>query len=77
MDRAIRQIGENVKRRRQELDVSQRDVAVLAGIDVSTLSRLERGVENPTLQTMLSLAVTLECELPELLRGVQSAVAAD
>lgn len=70
-------IGENVKRRRQELDVSQRDVAVLAGIDVSTLSRLERGVENPTLQTMLSLAVTLECGLPDLLEGDQSATAAD
>lgn len=73
MDRATQRIGENVKRRRRELDVSQRDVAVLAGIDVSTLSRLERGVENPTLQTMLSLAVTLECGLPDLLKGVQAA----
>lgn len=46
--------------------MTQMDLSVLAGLDVSTVSRIERGVADPTLLTGLRLAITLECELEEL-----------
>ncbi|WP_082518931.1 helix-turn-helix domain-containing protein [Leifsonia sp. Leaf336] len=71
MFEASKRLGENVRDRRKAAQLSQADLAALSGLDTSTVSRLERGELNPTLTTLLALAITLECEAFELIEGVE------
>jgi transcriptional regulator with XRE-family HTH domain len=56
-------------RRRQELDLSQEDLARTVGVSLSSLRRLEAGTEptNPGIVTVIALATALRCEIRELL----------
>jgi len=57
--------------------LTQEQVAEDAGIDQSTISELERGVNpNPTLQTILSLARALKVDPAELLPAPTSGAGA-
>lgn len=47
--------------------MSQEALAVDAGIDRSYVGRIERGVENPTVETLDKLAQALEVPAAELL----------
>lgn len=57
----------NLRRLRVKRDLSQEALAVDAGIDRSYVGRIERGVENPTVETLDRLAKALEVPLAELL----------
>ena len=46
--------------------VSQESFAVDAGIDRTYVSRLERGLENPTVGVLEQIAVALRVEITEL-----------
>lgn len=59
--------GERIKERRQELDLSLRDLAELTNLSATFLSNLERGRANPTLASALSIANALKIALPRLL----------
>jgi transcriptional regulator with XRE-family HTH domain len=67
---ASRILGERLRNRRRELRISQVDVANLSQVDLANYGRVERGVGNPTLVTILQLAVTLEVDPGELLQGL-------
>lgn len=69
---AARILGERLRQRRRELQVSQVDVATLSQVDLANYGKVERGVGNPTFMTILQLAVTLEIEPGELLEGLSS-----
>lgn len=57
----------NLRRLRVKRDLSQEALAVDAGVDRSYVGRIERGVENPTVETLDRLAKALEVPLAELL----------
>jgi transcriptional regulator with XRE-family HTH domain len=67
---AARILGERLRDRRIALRLSQNEVAHLSRVDLANYGKVERGVGNPTLQTILQLAVTLETEPDELLGGL-------
>lgn len=50
--------------------MTQNDIALLSGIDAATYGRIERGIGNPRLATVLRLATTLELEPGTLLNGL-------
>jgi transcriptional regulator with XRE-family HTH domain len=52
---------------RERQGISQYELAPKAGLSASTLSVIERGLRNPTLDTLLRIAEVLEVELGELL----------
>lgn len=52
-------IGRYIVERRDTLMVSQREVAKLAGISVHTLSNLETGTGNVTIETLMKVASIL------------------
>lgn len=56
-------IGKRLAERRQELRVSQRDLAAQADIPQAEISRIERGLGNPTLLTLARLAEALDLEV--------------
>ncbi len=57
----------NVRKLRVKHAISQEALAVDAGVDRSYVGRIERGVENPTVETLERLAVALDIPVAELL----------
>ena len=58
----VKDLGEAVKNRRKELDITQPHLAELAQISINTLYKLERGQGNPSLEVMNKLAEVLGME---------------
>lgn len=67
------EFGLKLKRAREELGLSQEEVAERAKMAVRTLSRLESGEGNPTLSTLVALASTLKTSIDALTNQPQPA----
>lgn len=59
-------IGRSVKELRQSLSLSQSDLAERSETNQRFVSQLERGVANPTLDTILRIAKALRVDVTEL-----------
>jgi transcriptional regulator with XRE-family HTH domain len=57
----------NLRRLRVKRGLSQEALAVDAGVDRSYVGRIERGVENPTVETLDRVASALDVAVAELL----------
>lgn len=60
-------LGQNVKRIRVSLGLSQEELGLRIGADQAYISRLESGQINPTLETMSELAHSLHTKTQGLL----------
>jgi transcriptional regulator with XRE-family HTH domain len=69
-------VARNIRRLRLERGLSQEALAVDAGIDRTYVSRLERGLENPTVSVLEKLARALSSNIEELFRAPRAAEAA-
>ncbi|MFN2627129.1 MAG: helix-turn-helix domain-containing protein [Gaiellaceae bacterium] len=56
-------IADRVAERRLEKGLSQRELAELVGTTQSAIARLERGGRPPRIDTLLSIAEALHCDL--------------
>jgi len=56
-------IGESIRNRRKELEITQPHLAELAQVSVNTLYKIERGQGNPSLEILNKLADVLGMEL--------------
>ena len=56
-------IAEQVADRRQELGLSQRELAELTGTTQSAIARLEAGGRPPRIDTLMRIADALDCDL--------------
>ena len=65
----IVELGEYVKRKRQEEKLSLRQVATNINVSASTLSRIENGIGVPDSATLARLATWLGIPLERLMRG--------
>ncbi len=61
-------LGEAIRRLRAKKAISQEDLAHSAGITTGTLSRLERGLSNPTWSTVKNIASGLGVSMVELVK---------
>ncbi|MDE2183482.1 MAG: helix-turn-helix transcriptional regulator [Alphaproteobacteria bacterium] len=59
-------VARNLRRLRVARDLSQENLAVDAGVDRTYVSRLERGLENPTVAVLERLAIALEAQIADL-----------
>jgi transcriptional regulator with XRE-family HTH domain len=66
-----RQFGANLRRAREQANLTQADLASAAHMDRSAISLLERGRRSPGLETILKLATALKLEPEMLLRHLQ------
>ncbi len=64
-------LGVRVKEIRNKKGVTQERLSEMVGINPKYLSSIERGKENPTLNTVLKLAETLGVSLDELFTGIE------
>ena len=65
----IVELGEYVKRKRQEDKLSLRDVAIKINVSASTLSRIGNGIGTPDSATLARLASWLGIPLERLMKG--------
>lgn len=54
--------------------LGERDVAELAGINVSILSRWRSGEKIPTVKVLYKIALALECQTTDMIDGLDNAV---
>lgn len=59
-------MARNIRRLRVGRGLSQEALAVDAGIDRTYVSRLERGLENPSVAVLDKLATALRATIPDL-----------
>jgi transcriptional regulator with XRE-family HTH domain len=64
-------VGRNVKRIRQEKDLTQEQLAELSGFSQQYISGLEQGRRNPTVVTLYELATALGVSHMELVRSTE------
>jgi transcriptional regulator with XRE-family HTH domain len=60
IDKNIISFGENLKAHRINKNISLRKLETLSNIDFSQIHRIEKGIANPTLKTILSLSLALQ-----------------
>ena len=60
-------LGKRIRARRLELQLSQEELAYIAGIHVTYLSGIERGERNPALENLCAVANALHVPLAKLL----------
>jgi transcriptional regulator with XRE-family HTH domain len=60
-------IAENVRRFRAERGIAQEKLALLAGVDRTMVSKIERKLTNPSIETLLKLANVLDVSVSNLL----------
>lgn len=65
--------GERIRELRGMRRLSQAALARTAGLSYKFVGEIERGIGNPTLKTIASLATALECDLADLLAPDASA----
>jgi len=64
---AMRLLAGNVRRYRNEQNLSQEALANLAGIEYSQVSRLERGILNTSVSVIVAIATALKIRPAQLL----------
>jgi len=57
------QIGKIIQERRDYLNLTQKDVAEMAGITFKSISDIELGIRNPSLNTLNSILEVLGLEI--------------
>jgi transcriptional regulator with XRE-family HTH domain len=62
-----KQLGENIKKVRQKVGKTQEELAREAEIHVSYLSRIERGVVNPSFDVLENIAKALKVKSKDFL----------
>jgi transcriptional regulator with XRE-family HTH domain len=67
---AMQIVGRNICRLRKGLGLTQRELSVNVGIFRTFLSRMEAGNANPSLTTLVALAVALHVDVDELFEGI-------
>ncbi len=64
-------LAELLKRLREERSITQEQLAFDAGITVSALSRIERGLNSPGWTTVQQLASALDISMSELVADLE------
>ena len=66
MDAYQTAFGQRIRRLRSERGVTQEEVAHRAGVHVTYLSGIERGVRNPSLRNIRAIAAALDVPMSDL-----------
>ncbi|MDR0779482.1 MAG: helix-turn-helix domain-containing protein [Pseudomonadales bacterium] len=63
--------GEVLHRYRSARDISQEELAFAAGVDRTFISRLERGIRQPTITTLISLGQALNVSAANMVKEAE------
>jgi transcriptional regulator with XRE-family HTH domain len=63
----LTEIGNRIRLKREEKNLSQQDLAALCNFEKTNMSRLEAGRTNPTISTLFKISQALGIKLIDLL----------
>ncbi|HTQ98762.1 MAG TPA: helix-turn-helix transcriptional regulator [Candidatus Acidoferrum sp.] len=63
--------GEVLRLYRVERDISQEELAFLAGVDRTFVSRLERGIRQPTITTLIGIGLALGVSAADMVKEAE------
>ena len=63
----LTEIGNRIRLKREEKNLSQQDLAALCNFEKANMSRLEAGRTNPTISTLFKISQALGIKLTDLL----------
>ncbi|MGW2379324.1 helix-turn-helix domain-containing protein [Streptomyces sp. NPDC001658] len=63
-----RQVGEQIRRVRLSLNLTQTQVCDRTGIDIASYSRIEQGHVSARLDTLIRIAIAMDVDVAELVR---------
>jgi transcriptional regulator with XRE-family HTH domain len=66
----LRKFGQNVRDKRESLDLSQEGLAEKADLDRTYIGGIERGERNPTIVSAVRIAKALKSSVAELCEGI-------
>lgn len=64
-------IGEPLRKLRKQQHLSQEDLAYYSNLDRKYIGNLERNTQNPTLETIIKLAIALGIKPSELIKEIE------
>jgi transcriptional regulator with XRE-family HTH domain len=64
-------LGRNIRKRRENSELSQEDLALKADLDRTYIGGVERGERNVTILSALRIAKALDTTVSELSRGIE------
>jgi transcriptional regulator with XRE-family HTH domain len=67
----LTKLGRNIRKRREDKDLSQEDLALKADLDRTYIGGVERGERNVTILSALRIAKALDTTISELSKGIE------
>lgn len=67
MEKYYKELAKNIRVERAKNNISQLQLAEMAGVSIETIGQIEREVANPTLYTIISIALALKVSLDDLI----------
>ena len=65
----MKKIGEEIRLRRKLLKIDQKTLAELAGVSINTLTKIERGESNPSVNVLTKILDTLGMDIKIIIKG--------
>ena len=65
----MKKIGEEIRLRRKLLKIDQKTLAELAGVSINTLTKIERGESNPSVNVLTKILNTLGMDIKIIIKG--------
>ena len=66
MSSIYEKLGNNIKKYRKKIDLSQEELAVKAKVDLTSVNEIESGLRNPSLKMIHKLANALGVKIKDL-----------
>jgi len=70
----LKALGSLARKHREKLGISQEELAMRSNLDRTYISGIERGVRNPSVTALVSLAYGLGISLSSLFEGLESEI---
>jgi transcriptional regulator with XRE-family HTH domain len=70
----LKVLGSLVRQHRENLGISQEELATRSNLDRTYISGIERGIRNPSLTALVSLANGMNINVSDLLEGLENKV---
>lgn len=70
--RVLKAFGSLVRQHRENLGISQEELGMRSSLDRTYISGLERGIRNPSLTALVSLADGMKINVSNLLEGLEA-----
>lgn len=68
----LARLGSNVRKQRDKLRLTQERVGELAELDPTYISGIERGIRNPSILSIVRIAVALQTTAADLCSGIEA-----